>query len=325
MALNTVEIPNTVGATFRTNINNAYEGVGTNFSGTTTPTTANTGLSSLTGALWFNTNTSLLQVHNGSNFVNVNSDTLTNQTITLSGDASGSGTTAITVTVANNSHTHNDSTIDSLNTSATTAGTFDARRLGTDTPASGEVLTANSSSSASWQAASGGIGDMQTFVNSGTWNRPSGVNTAWVTVVGGGGGGVVSGFDGQSGGPGGSGATIFWRQLTVNGNVSVTVGNGGNSGTFDNSNLDPGNSGGTSSFGNTTCNGGAKGNANASGSGGNGTAGEGLVNGFTGRSSGNTGGSSATSSAFGGAGEGGPKSPNSTVGAGRKGIVIVAY
>lgn len=51
-----------------------------------------------------------------------------NETITLTGDASGSGTTSITVVVANDSHTHTGSTISSLAASDTTSGTFaDAR------------------------------------------------------------------------------------------------------------------------------------------------------------------------------------------------------
>lgn len=51
-----------------------------------------------------------------------------NETITLSGDASGSGTTSITVVVANDSHTHTGSTISNLNANDTTVGQFaDAR------------------------------------------------------------------------------------------------------------------------------------------------------------------------------------------------------
>lgn len=56
-----------------------------------------------------------------------------NQTITLSGDASGSGTTAITVTVANDSHSHTSSTISALDAGDTTTGTFDIARIPTGT------------------------------------------------------------------------------------------------------------------------------------------------------------------------------------------------
>lgn len=56
-----------------------------------------------------------------------------NQTITLSGDASGSGTTAITVTVADDSHSHTGSTISGLDAGDTTTGTFDIARIPTGT------------------------------------------------------------------------------------------------------------------------------------------------------------------------------------------------
>ena len=55
MALDTINIPNTVGATLRTNINDALDAVSTTFSGTTQPTTGNTGLASVIGVLWFDT------------------------------------------------------------------------------------------------------------------------------------------------------------------------------------------------------------------------------------------------------------------------------
>lgn len=51
-----------------------------------------------------------------------------NQTITLSGDATGSGTTSIVVVVADDSHAHTNTTISGLDTSKVTTGTFaDAR------------------------------------------------------------------------------------------------------------------------------------------------------------------------------------------------------
>ena len=56
-----------------------------------------------------------------------------NQTITLSGDASGSGTTAITVTVADDSHAHTGATISGLDAGDTTTGTFDIARIPTGT------------------------------------------------------------------------------------------------------------------------------------------------------------------------------------------------
>ena len=56
-----------------------------------------------------------------------------NQTITLSGDASGSGTTAITVTVADDSHSHTSSTISALDAGDVTTGTFNIARIPTGT------------------------------------------------------------------------------------------------------------------------------------------------------------------------------------------------
>ena len=53
---------------------------------------------------------------NISMFTNDSSYLTGNQTITLSGDASGSGTTAITVTVADDSHNHIISNVDGLQT-----------------------------------------------------------------------------------------------------------------------------------------------------------------------------------------------------------------
>lgn len=52
-----------------------------------------------------------------------------NATITLSGDVSGSGTTSIAVTVANDSHTHANGTITSLDAAKVNTGTLDAARI----------------------------------------------------------------------------------------------------------------------------------------------------------------------------------------------------
>lgn len=56
-----------------------------------------------------------------------------NQTITLSGDATGSGTTSITVTVADDSHSHTGTTISGLDAGDTTTGTFNIARIPTGT------------------------------------------------------------------------------------------------------------------------------------------------------------------------------------------------
>ena len=54
-----------------------------------------------------------------------------NQTITLSGDATGSGTTAITVTVIDDSHSHTGATISDLDAADITTGTLPVARGGT--------------------------------------------------------------------------------------------------------------------------------------------------------------------------------------------------
>jgi hypothetical protein len=66
-----------------------------------------------------------------------------NQTITLSGDASGSGTTAITVTVADDSHNHIIANVDGLQTALDAKGTL-SNVVEDTTPQLGGTLDANS-------------------------------------------------------------------------------------------------------------------------------------------------------------------------------------
>ena len=66
-----------------------------------------------------------------------------NQTITLSGDASGSGTTSITVTVADDSHNHIISNVDGLQTALDAKGTL-SNVVEDTTPQLGGTLDANS-------------------------------------------------------------------------------------------------------------------------------------------------------------------------------------
>lgn len=54
-----------------------------------------------------------------------------NQSISLSGDVSGSGTTAITVTITDDSHNHTGTTISALDAGDVTTGTFDIARIPT--------------------------------------------------------------------------------------------------------------------------------------------------------------------------------------------------
>jgi len=56
-----------------------------------------------------------------------------NQTVTLSGDVSGSGTTSIITTVADDSHSHTGATISALDAGDVTTGTFNIARIPTGT------------------------------------------------------------------------------------------------------------------------------------------------------------------------------------------------
>jgi hypothetical protein len=92
-----------------------------------------------------------------------------NQTITLSGDATGSGTTAITVTVADDSHAHTSSTISALDAADTTTGIFDIARIptgstGTTVALGNHTHSYLSSSTSSTQA--GYFGDIYLYDDS---------------------------------------------------------------------------------------------------------------------------------------------------------------
>ena len=63
-----------------------------------------------------------------------------NQTVTLSGDATGSGTTAITVSVNDDSHNHTGATISDLPASSISSGTFSILRIPTGTTGSTVAL-----------------------------------------------------------------------------------------------------------------------------------------------------------------------------------------
>ena len=69
----------------------------------------------------------------------------------------------------------------------------------------------------------------QVFLSSGTWTRPAGVDTVWVTMCGGGGGGNSGNFY-SGGGGGGAGQVYIAYPVAVSGNVSVTIGSGGTAG-----------------------------------------------------------------------------------------------
>jgi hypothetical protein len=86
------------------------------------------------GELAINLTDKKIYTKDGSNNIielSPNTDTLTNQTITLSGDATGSGTTSIVVTIADDSHNHIISNIDGLQTILDGAVTYDSTTTST--------------------------------------------------------------------------------------------------------------------------------------------------------------------------------------------------
>jgi hypothetical protein len=92
----------------------------------------------------------------------------------------------------------------------------------------------------------GGLKSIQVFTSSGTWTKPSGINTIKVYCTGGGGGGGGNGTGANDAGAGGAagGTAIKIYDVSSTSSVVVTCGGGGAAGTGDNN----GATGGTSSF-----------------------------------------------------------------------------
>ena len=224
---------------------------------------------------------------------------------------------------------------------------------------SGQYLASDGDGTMTWTTlpAGGGFSNLQSFTSPGTWTNPGNVEKVKVTVVGGGGGGgggnyPVGGQSFSGAGGGGGGSTIEVIPFPTATNVAVTVGSGGNSGTYNTN----GGTGGTSSFG-AYCSAsggggglrgpsGGNGGAGGTGSGGqvNITGGSGMatsvgstantfeggdsIMGFGGKMA--YPGSSPVPSpgkGYGGGGSGKPGNPfsNSNPGTGSAGIVIVEY
>lgn len=155
----------------------------------------------------------------------------------------------------------------------------------------------------------------EVFTSSGTWDYAAAGSPSkvFVTLVGGGASGSAYTYPNLVLYNGGSGGAIFWREVAVNSNETVTVGAAG--GSPDGSYTQ--NSGGVSEFGPISVGGGA------GGSGGTAT-GPGSVEGLGNLIATGYGTSySYNSSPFGGVGSGG--FGHQSDGAGKDGIVIVAY
>jgi hypothetical protein len=177
----------------------------------------------------------------------VNQSYLTaNQTITLSGDVTGSGTTGIAATIANGAVTnakHANSPANTIKGNNTGSAAAPIDLTGTQATAMLDVFTA----SLKGLAPSSGGGTTNFLRADGTWNAPTGgaapiapqrtvytsgsgtyttpANTLWLEVemVGGGGGGYSGG---NTGSPGAGGNTTFGSAfLTCNG--ATMVGGGG--------------------------------------------------------------------------------------------------
>lgn len=93
-----------------------------------------------------------------------------------------------------------------------------------------------------------GLQSMQTFTNSGTWNRPAGINRVFIICTGGGGGGS------SPGNGGGAAATVLAVVTNFGSSETITIGAGGTDSA----------QGGTSSFGSLVTAGGGFGNGNGS-------------------------------------------------------------
>jgi hypothetical protein len=119
-------------------------------------------------------------------------------------------------------------------------------------PANGDLLR-YVSGAAQWEPGAGV--DVQLFVTSGTWTKPSGCRTVQIVCIGAGGGGGSghahsSGNRGGGGGGGGGGITeLTYRAVALPGSLTVTVGTGGTggAGVAATNNGNPGTVGGTSS------------------------------------------------------------------------------
>ena len=218
---NRVVVPNTVGATFRSNINKGLEGLASTFSGDNAPTAALIGLASIPeGFLWVDTAgaASILKVYNGTNFVAVDTNTVvTAAELNLGGVLGG--------TVAN-------ATIDAnaVGSSQIDSNAVGVSELNGGTPSADQVLTASDSTTFAWTDAAGG-GNGGLLNGAGTIEAKG--NRMIVSGAGGGGGGWST--NGNAGG-GGSGYWTYWGSIPVvkGETITVAIGTGGSGGTFPN-------------------------------------------------------------------------------------------
>ena len=227
MALDFINIPNTVGATLRENINDALDAVSTTFSGTMQPTTGNTGLASVIGVLWFDTTVGVnaLKVNIGTdvapNFVLVdaaNAATATKLAATKNFSITGD-ITAPDVAFDGSGNVALSATID--------VDTVDISELNAANHSTDRVLTATSTGMV-WADAAGGGGVVAVQSGSFTFIKTAGVDAVNVIAVGGG-GGAGGGASFNGGGAGGGGGyitgTVDISGMATGTEVTVTQGN----------------------------------------------------------------------------------------------------
>jgi len=174
-----------------------------------------------------------------------------NQTITLSGDLSGSGTTSITTTLGTVAVSKGGTGQTTYTNGQLLIGNSTGNTLTKATLTAGSGISVTNGAGAITIASTGGGGfsNVQTFTSPGTWTNPGSVTKVKVTVIGGGGGGSGSNQPNanvtRSGaGGGGGGTAIEWITIPTS-PVPVTIGAGGAAG----SPTGDGGNGGTSSFG----------------------------------------------------------------------------
>jgi hypothetical protein len=176
-----------------------------------------------------------------------------NETVTLSGDVTGSGTTSITTTlgtvaVSKGGTGQTSYTNGQLLIGNTTGNTLTKATL---TAGSGIAVTNGAGSITIASTGGGGFSNMDVITSTSTWTNPGSVTKVKVTVVGAGGGGAhgypAGGING--GGGGGGGGTAIEVLTIPTSPVPVTIGAGGQGGNFYPNATCPGAPGGTSSFG----------------------------------------------------------------------------
>lgn len=122
--------------------------------------------------------------------LDTNSYLTSNQSITLSGDVTGTGTSSITTTVADDSHSHTSSTISALDAGDTTTGTFNIARIPTGT--TGTTVALGNHTHSGYQAADNDLTAIAAISGTGylrrtgvdTWTLDTPATATWGGITG---------------------------------------------------------------------------------------------------------------------------------------------